>query len=200
MSDVFTDVWASPKVICAAKFFKALAPQHWTYFLLPKHMLSLCVFVYVCMRVCMCAGRHSTESYTKKEFLNVLLFLYHYIALWDGGKKQIWIIKNAQFSPKHSMMDRFNCQLDATYNHLEESLSNRLSTSTWPRENILIKLIDVGRPSPLWVVTFPKQSLLKCRRVGKSDWAQPASKHIRFSAFLTGDVMWLPVSSSGCCV
>lgn len=198
VSDMFTDVWASPKVISVAKF-KALAPQCWTYYLLPKHMLSVCART--CTHVCMRAGRHSPESYTKEEFLNVFFFLYYYIALWDGGRKQIWIIKNnAQFSPKHSMMPGFNCQLYATYNHLEESLSNRLSTSTWPRGNILIKLIDVGRPSPLWAVTLPKQSLLNCRRVEKSNWAQPASKHIRFSALLTGDVMWLPVSSSCCCV
>ena len=51
----------------------------------------------------------------------------------------------------------------------EESLSKRLSTLGcavgMSVEVVLIKLIDVGRPSPLWVVPLPKHKLSRVEKL-----------------------------------
>lgn len=46
---------------------------------------------------------------------------------------------------------------------------------------VLIALIDVGRPSPLLVAPFPRQSFLNYIRVIESIWAQASKQeHVGF--------------------
>lgn len=66
------------------------------------------------------------------------------------------IIHNNRF---HYMMSGFNLQLDTTWIHLGRE-------SQWGI--VRTKLIDVGRPNPLWVAPFPRQGILECVRVEKS--------------------------------
>jgi hypothetical protein len=79
-----------------------------------------------------------------------------------------------------------------------EGLSEALSTLGWPVGMIvrdcLVKLIDVGRPSPAWVAPFPSQGSLNCIS-GETElkWTCKQVSKQTLIYFCSVSVMWLAI-------
>lgn len=83
------------------------------------------------------------------------------------------------------------------------SLSEKLSTSVWPRKISLracLHFIKAERLVPPWVAPLPSRGLLNCIRVENSSGEQASQWHVctPLPLLLTVSAVWLAVSSLWC--